>query len=186
VDGQFQNRIGHRSIKMKLAGVTIRLASADDGEGMATLFMRVWHLSLREIVPAGFLEQFEHEKQKQKYSERAVDSNWLLSVAVFQGQIIGMIAAKDNDWEPRLYQKQIKAMYVDPEFQSRGVGQALLASIFADLKRQGITKVALWCIEANKRARSFYERHGGTKLEGVEPPQEYAAMPHVVYGWDCA
>jgi hypothetical protein len=37
------------------AKVKIRPAIADDAEELASLFMRVWHISLKDIVPNGFL-----------------------------------------------------------------------------------------------------------------------------------
>jgi GNAT superfamily N-acetyltransferase len=164
--------------------LNIRPALSSDAEGMARVSMRAWHISLKSVVPDGFLNQFEHEKQKIKYAERAVDPSWLLLVAESQGKIAGMIGAKDNDSEPQSYQKQIKVMYVDPEFQSRGIGEALLAAVFAELKHQGVKRVMAWCITANEIACSFYEKCGARRIERIEPPEEYAAMPHVIYAWD--
>ena len=169
---------------MSELNLNIRPAQPSDAEGMARISMRAWHITLKDIVPDGFLDQFEHEKQKAKYAQRAVDPAWLLFVAECQGKIVGMIGSQNNDSEPRFYEKQIKVMYVDPDFQNRGVGKALLANIFAELRQQGIERVMLWCITANKTACSFYERSGGRKIECVDPPEEYAAMPHVIYAWD--
>src|SRR5262249_16639734 len=129
--------------------LNVRPALSADAAGMASVSMRAWHISLRNVVPDGFLDQFDHEKQTIKYAERAVDPSWLLLVAESGGKIAGMIGVKDNDSEPQAYEKQIKVMYVDPEFQSRGVGKALLASVFALLRQQGVKCVMAWCIAAN-------------------------------------
>jgi GNAT superfamily N-acetyltransferase len=164
--------------------LNIRPAFSSDAEGMASVSMRAWHISLKNIVPDGFLDQFEHEKQKMKYAERADDPSWQLLVAESRGKIAGMIGVRDNDSEPQAYEKQIKVMYVDPEFQRRGVGKALLAAVFAQLKEQGVRCVMAWCITANEIACAFYEKSGARRIEGIEPPEEYAAMPHVIYAWD--
>jgi GNAT superfamily N-acetyltransferase len=163
----------------------IRRATANDGEAIARLFMRVWRISLKEFVPEGFLEQFQHDIQKQKYAARAADPEWLLFVAESGFRIVGMIGAKENDSEPLLYKKQIKSMYVDPNFQSQGIGAALLDRIFLELRGMEVGNVMLWCIKSNERAARFYEKHGGKRIENVKTPAEYAAMPHVIYAWDC-
>lgn len=164
--------------------VAIRPACPADAEEMAHVSMRAWHLSLKDIVPQGFLEQFQYEKQVEKYVGRAQDPEWLLLVAEFEGKVVGMIGTKDNDSEPLKYEKQIKVMYVDPALQNRGIGKALLVSLFDELKKQGLQRIMLWCIEANKSACSFYEKRGGRRIEPIDPPEEYAAMPHVAYTWD--
>ena len=171
-------------LKLPAIAVTIRRACASDADGMANVSMRAWHLSLKDILPDGFLNQFEYEKQREKYAERSLDPAWILLVAECEGKIVGMIGAKDNDSEPLLYEKQIKVMYVDPDFQNRGIGKALLAAIFVEFKKQGFERAMLWCIAANKAACSFYQKHGAKRIEGIKPPEEYGAMAHVVYAWD--
>jgi GNAT superfamily N-acetyltransferase len=171
--------------KFNLPGsaVNVRRALASDADGMASVSMRAWHLNLKDIVPEGFLDQFVFEKQREKYAERALNSTWILLVAEFDGKI-GMIGAQSNDSEPLIYDKQIKVMYVDPDFQNQGIGKALLASLFAELKKQGVERAMLWCITANEVACSFYEKLGAKRIESIKPPAEYGAMPHVVYAWD--
>jgi len=171
-------------LKLPAIAVTIRRACASDAEGMASVSMRAWHLSLKDILPDGFLNQFEYDKQREKYAERSLDSAWILLVAECAGKIVGMIGGKDNDSEPLQYEKQIKVMYVDPDFQNRGIGRALLAAIFTELKKEGVARVMLWCMKANDAACSFYEKCGAERMESIEPPEEYKAMPHVVYAWD--
>lgn len=60
---------------MSIVKAEIRPAIASDGEAMARLFLRVWHITLRDIVPSGFLDQFQHDKVKFKYANRAVEPN---------------------------------------------------------------------------------------------------------------
>jgi ribosomal protein S18 acetylase RimI-like enzyme len=162
----------------------VRRAKPEDGEEIARLFMRAWHISLKHLLPEGFLDKFEHRVQRDKYAERAKDPDWALYVAEADGRVAGLIGAKDNDTPPPGYQKQIKSMYVDPDFQRRGLGQALLKHLFAEMKKDGVKNAMLWCISTNAPACAFYEGQGGRKIEGVPLPEEYAALPHVVYAWD--
>ncbi len=47
--------------------VKIRPAVIQDSDQLATLFMNVWHTDFKNLLPKDFLNQFQHEKQKQKY-----------------------------------------------------------------------------------------------------------------------
>jgi GNAT superfamily N-acetyltransferase len=169
---------------MNRIDINIRPATVDDAEQMAALFMRCWLISLKDFAPDGFIDQFSHETQKQKYRQRAIDPGWLMYIAEQGGNVLGMITARDNPSEPVIYQKEVRALYVDPDFQRQGIGELLLSKVFSVFKKHSIRNAMLWCIKANHRAGSFYEKHGGKKLEGINPPQEYAAMPHLVYTWE--
>jgi GNAT superfamily N-acetyltransferase len=161
----------------------IRPAAPEDSESIAEIFMRVWNITLAEFVPAGFLKRFAYETQKTKYAERAVDPNWILLVAVVDDKIVGFVGAKDNDAKPLQYQKQIRSMYVDPDWQRQGIGSVLFSAIENELKNRGSQTMMLWCIKANAKACSFYEKHGGKRVENVTPPLEYSEMPHVIFAW---
>ncbi len=70
---------------MNSVNVKIRPATVTDAEPLATLFMRAWHISLKDIVPDGFLDRFEYETQKNKYIDRATDHDYSLIVAEYDG-----------------------------------------------------------------------------------------------------
>jgi len=138
---------------------------------------------MAEYFPDGFLKRFSFENQKTKYAERAKDPNWILLVAIENNKVVGFVGAIENDSEPLSYQKQIRSMYVGPDWQRQGVGSALFKAITTELKKIGANSVMLWCIRANVGACSFYEKHGGKHIENVPPPLEYSEMPHVIYAW---
>lgn len=60
----------------------------------------------------------------------------------------------------------------------------LFKNIFLELKKEGAVNTRLWCIKANSAACSFYKKHGGKRIENVRTPQEYSAMPHIIYAWE--
>jgi GNAT superfamily N-acetyltransferase len=162
----------------------IRRVSIDDCEALGNLFMRVWRISLKALAPEGFLEQFKLDTQIRKYAQRAAASDWVLFLAECDDEIVGMISATDNFDEPKVYKKQIKSMYVDPDHQRTGVGSMLLNTMFEHLQDGKTENVMLWCIRNNVPASNFYQKFGGRKIENVEPPEAYAAMPHVIFAWD--
>lgn len=94
-----------------------------------------------------------------------------------------MVGAKDNDAEPFQYQKQIKALYVDPDMRRQAIGSALLNAVFDTLKRRKVDNAMLWCIKSNEAACAFYEKHSGRRIENISPPEAYSAVPHLIYAW---
>ena len=75
------------------------------------------------------------------------DSQALGDVFVYDdGLVRGFVQMKGNE---------IKKLYVDPFFQSRGIGAALVE--YALVQKHAMF---LWALEKNVRAIRFYQRHG--------------------------
>jgi len=63
-----------------------------------------------------------------------------------------------NDLDP--VEGEVYAIYVDPARWGTGAGRALMDATVAALKAAGRSPVRLWVLDANDRARRFYERYG--------------------------
>ncbi len=55
---------------------------------------------------------------------------------------------------------ELMALYVEPEFWSRGLGRALLGAARDRLVQQGYERAVLWVLEGNTRADRFYRADG--------------------------
>ena len=55
---------------------------------------------------------------------------------------------------------ELYALYVHPAWWSTGTGRALMDRALAKMGAAGYTCVTLWVLEANARARRFYQRAG--------------------------
>jgi GNAT superfamily N-acetyltransferase len=55
---------------------------------------------------------------------------------------------------------ELYALYVHPAWWSTGTGRALMDQVLAKVRAAGYASIALWVLEANERARSFYRRAG--------------------------
>jgi GNAT superfamily N-acetyltransferase len=55
---------------------------------------------------------------------------------------------------------ELYALYVHPAWWSTGTGRALMDRVLAKVKMAGYTCITLWVLEANARARRFYQRAG--------------------------
>lgn len=55
---------------------------------------------------------------------------------------------------------EVTGIYVAPSAWGRGGGRQLMEAALANLKAAGFATATLWVLEANRRARAFYERLG--------------------------
>ena len=55
---------------------------------------------------------------------------------------------------------ELYALYVHPAWWSTGTGRALMDEVLAKVRAAGYACITLWVLEANARARRFYQRAG--------------------------
>lgn len=55
---------------------------------------------------------------------------------------------------------ELYALYVDPGWWSTGTGRALMTQVLGAVLDAGYAAITLWVLEANARARRFYQRAG--------------------------
>jgi ribosomal protein S18 acetylase RimI-like enzyme len=88
-------------------------------------------------------------------------------VAEVDGRVIGWgkiqhpttLPASTHVWH-------VTGLAVDPEFEGRGAGHALMEALIAEARTRGGRRMTLRVFSANERARRLYERLG-FELEGV-------------------
>jgi GNAT superfamily N-acetyltransferase len=82
-------------------------------------------------------------------------------VAEDRARLVGFASfgpSRDDDAPPGT--GEIPAIYVDPAVLGTGVGRQLFDAAAANLRGRGFTRATLWVLEANDRARRFYEKAG--------------------------
>lgn len=72
---------------------------------------------------------------------------------------------------------EITSLYVQPSHWRRGIGRDLMTAALRHARDSGLATVTLWVLEANARARAFYEaagfaRDGGQKVHAPTGLQE--------------
>lgn len=142
----------------------IRDAVPADAEAIARAHVAAWRTAYRGIVPDALLDRLSVAARYERAREAlAAPGPGRTFVAELDGEVAGWCRtgpARDDD-PPG--ETELWALYVSPDAWGRGTGAALLREAGAE----GATY--LWTLEANDRARRFYERHGwvcdGTRRE---------------------
>jgi ribosomal protein S18 acetylase RimI-like enzyme len=164
--------------------MNIRAAEAGDAGPIARVHVRAWQLAYRDILPARVLDALSVERRELAWSER-IAANVAILVADRAGSVAGWISFGPNrDADARSGDGEVYGLYVDPDSWSQGIGTALWKGASRDLGARGYRVAKLWVLEANDRARRFYERRGFTPEPGMRKLYERdgATAPEIRYG----
>lgn len=115
------------------------------------------------MLPDGYLDKLsvdEREAQRLAWFADPPSRSGVL-VAEEEGRIIGFVTfAYSRDDDAPEGTGEVPAIYVEPSAMGKGVGRELLEEATAELRLAGCTRATLWVLEANERARRFYENEG--------------------------
>lgn len=92
-------------------------------------------------------KEFEHELHENPFAILLVDEE--------EGRVVGYL-----DYWILYEQAQVATIGVDPEYQNRGIGSALLSYAEKDAADQGCETFSLEVRVSNAKARYLYEKHG--------------------------
>ncbi len=145
-------------------GLSIRTAGPDDAAAVAEVWLRAWESALSSVVRA------HSDDEVRGWVRDTLLPGERVQVAVAAGRIVGLLATTPG-W--------VEQLYVDPLFQGRGVGTALL-----DLAKAAAPEgLQLWTFQVNAGARRFYERHGFAAAEFTDGSANEERTPDVRYLW---
>jgi GNAT superfamily N-acetyltransferase len=114
-------------------------------------------LAALEEAPYAFGSTYERELG-------ATESTWRHGlemrtrfVVEVDGEVVGTVSGGDGK-SARV--AAVTAMWVDPRFRRRGLGDLLLSTVLDWARAEGYREVALWVTEGNDSAERLYRRHG--------------------------
>jgi ribosomal protein S18 acetylase RimI-like enzyme len=140
----------------------IRKATIDDAFGIALVHVRSWQVAYRGHMPDDFLDGLDVEKRMNMWRELIQDPEKIILISEdTERNIVGFSAlgsSRDPDASPNT--AEVSAIYVHPEKWEKGIGRALLSASLGEVRKGDFDQLTLWVLEANQRARSFYESFG--------------------------
>ncbi len=143
---------GHRAVtpsNLYCFGMALRPYRNGDLDQLLDLWYRA------SLIAHPFLTDDFFEQER-----RRIAQDWLpvatTSVYEIDGQVVGFLALIGNE---------VGGIFVDPDFQGRGIGRALM-----DDARHGRPYLELEVFAANANGRRFYAAYGFQELERTEEP----------------
>jgi GNAT superfamily N-acetyltransferase len=165
----------------------IRPALPQDAHAVARVRTLSWQATYRGTVPDSYLDALTPAESEDRW--RAVAGGEMpgaeLLVCEVDGDVVGFAsygAARSPDFG---YGGELYATYYLPDAMGKGYGTAMVARVIAGLKRLGHSDMILWVMEANARGRHFYDRLGGTAIDGARQSFEIdgTAIWEIAYGF---
>jgi GNAT superfamily N-acetyltransferase len=112
-----------------------------------------WKTAYRGMVADSYLDAYALTDEAMAAIESRYDEGLARSFcAVDAGEVVGLSVAGPCRDEDRPGGEELYALYVLPDFWGSGAGQQLFDA--------ALPFTSLWVLEANARARAFYERNG--------------------------
>ena len=151
----------------------IRPAQPGDVPQIAELFHRtVREVNAADYTPAQTQVWAGEAPEPEKWSARlSVKRTFVCEV---DGRIRGFAEFEDTG--------HIDALYVHADFQNQGVGEPMLAPLFAEIRAQGMNSAIIWVLAANP-SRFFYENMGGKRVGERDEAMWGTTLREIAYGW---
>ena len=140
----------------------LRQANTDDAQRIAQVQVTTWQSAYLGMIPDGYLGSLSIDRRAQnwvKILESATTCNQTI-VAEMDGVVVGFIGIGRSRESEETGLGEVFSIYVEPNFQSRGIGSKLMQAGIALLKDQGLNGAVLWVLAQNIQTRAWYESHG--------------------------
>jgi GNAT superfamily N-acetyltransferase len=167
----------------------IREAIVADAAPLAKVVIDTWRSTYAGIVPQAFLDSLSYDNITNVWRTRITDTDniwpgWFIYVAENEvGKLVGFAGGGPSSTPDLPFSGELGFIYLLKEFQGRGTGRQLFATVALRLKQQGHKSMVLWVFTANKPSRAFYESMGG-KVAGERIIDRYGGhLSETAYGW---
>lgn len=153
----------------------VRPMTEADIDAVATIRVRGWQAAYAGIVPSGYLDAMSVEEDAARRRDFFARSTGRVEnlVAVDGDTVTGWAAhgpSRGDDATPA--DGELYAIYVRPGLIGTGIGRALTDAALASAAARGFTRMRLWVLADNARARRFYEQ-AGFAPDGASQEEDY-------------
>lgn len=172
--------------------LNLRAARREDSRALAKVHIDTWRHTYAGMVPDQYLASMTLDGQARTWrhwinARTARESILLVETlpedgALAQGRIVGFgHAGPSRDRNPP-QDGEVYTLYVDIDWQGRGIGQQLLDRLFTGLTEAGLESAIVWVLAKNP-SRFFYEAMGGQRI--AERQERFAGvlLDEVAYAW---
>ncbi len=162
--------------------IRLRVAEADDAEGIAGVHDAAWMEAYRGIIPGADLERMV-QRRGTNWWRNAIQRGSRIAVLDFSDQIAGYASYGRNRAISLPYRGEIFEIYLKPEFQGLGFGRRLFSAAQRELNNHGLTSMVVWSLADNERAIHFYEHLGGFLVGRAHETFGDVSRERLAFGW---
>lgn len=131
---------------------------------MAAVHVASWRAAYRGLLPAAYLATLSVDQRAASWRTVLEGGGQALIVARCGAAVVGLAAfgrssVEDVEDTPA-HEAVLSALYLLPEYWSRGVGRALWLEARTRLRLRGVCRARLWVLADNHRAIRFYRAAG--------------------------
>lgn len=122
-------------------------------------------LDALQEAPYAFGSSYEHEVDRTERQWRQALLDRTRFVAEVDGVVAGTVSGGDGDSNATA---AMTAMWVDPRYRRRGVGDVLVKTVLEWARSAGYGTMLLWVADGNDVAEGLYARNGFVRTGGVQ------------------
>jgi GNAT superfamily N-acetyltransferase len=146
----------------------VRRADQNDLSGIVEAYITSWRAGYSGMLQGRTLNEQAELRRTHAWMTAIRSPHAGVFVAVANGEVIGVIEVEDRVGDEG-QSPEIEMLYVVPQWWGTGAAKALLAAGTAWIAARGHAVARLRVVEAQGRARHFYEREGWQLDNDAEP-----------------
>ncbi|MFA5593129.1 MAG: GNAT family N-acetyltransferase [Micavibrio sp.] len=165
-------------------------ATINDIPLIARLHIEGWKGAYGGIVDQAYLDSLTVEKRIEDWENWLAADESTVFIAAEGGNPAGFVVIGRTKTPPPgsspirpSHSGEIYGLYLAPDYWRKGIGTALIKHAARELKARKHSAICLWVLDANKRARAFYEAMGGQRLGGKMIDIGPSSLKEICYGW---
>lgn len=172
--------------------LNLRAARREDSRALAQVHIDTWRHTYAGMVPDQYLASMTLDEQARSWRHwintcSPRESILLVETlpedgALAQSRIVGFGHAGPSRDRNLPHSGEVYTLYVDIDWQGRGIGRQLLDRLFTGLIEAGMESAVIWVLAKNP-SRFFYEAVGGQRI--AERQERFAGvlLDEVAYTW---
>lgn len=144
--------------------IVIRRVEKKDLPVVVDIKTKGWQSAYGGIIDSEYLDNLENERNAIIVRMEANFGINGFIVAELDGEVVGFCRyIADNSFSPEIEDAdcELAAIYIRPDLKYRGIGTKMFEYVVDEFRKQGKTKMVLWCLKDNEPTKKFYAKMGG-------------------------
>jgi GNAT superfamily N-acetyltransferase len=152
----------------------IRRAVKEDAAEIGRIHVEAARSAYSGIYTDEYLAALSADERARRWTEEgkghlaSSDPTVAVFVAFADGKMVGFADIGSADEHPTSQCAELYAIYLDPAYIGKGIGQALFRVCVQHAKAQGFREMKAQVLSRNSLARAFYERMQGEPVPATE------------------